>query len=130
MLAKTITFGLGKIYGYNVKQKSLFPLDDEQRKRIYLEILKAFRDFASLCNFTTTLLYTGKILKTKLDDLGFNTGYKPILEKLNLDTHLNGNVLNQAFQIARTHFTGKHGKGLMGRGDRVLPTHKADVHIP
>lgn len=130
MLNKTITFGLGKIMGYDVRSKTLYPVDDEKRKRIYEEIRQGFRDFARLCNFTTNLLYTGKILKVNLAELGYNTGYKPILEKLNLDTHLNGMVLNQAFNLAKAHFTGDHGKGLMGRGDMVLPTHKADGTHP
>lgn len=131
MLSKTVTFGLGKIMGYDVRSKTLIPIEeDEKQKKIYQEILQSFRDFARLCNFTTNLLYTGKILKVNLDELGFNTGYKPILEKLNLDTHLNGMVLNQAFNLAKAHFTGEHGKSLMGRGDAVLPTHKSDGTHP
>lgn len=127
---KTMTFGLGKVRGYSQKTKSIFLLDEDKQKRVYEELLRSFRDFAALCNFTTTLLYTKKILGTPLEALGFNTGYRPILDKLNLNTHLSGMVLNQAFQLAKTHFTGEHGKGLMGKGDRVLPTHKADGTHP
>jgi len=130
MLSKTVTFGLGKVMGYDIRSKTLIPLEDEQRKKVYEEILQSFRDFARLCNFTTNLLYTSKILKVNLGDLGFNTGYVPILQKLDLETHLNGRVLNQAFNLAKAHFAGDHGKRLMGRGDTVLPTHKSDGTHP
>lgn len=80
MLSKTVTFGLGKIMGYDARTKSLIVLEDEKRKRIYEEIRQSFRDFARLCNFTTNLLYTRNILRVNLDELGFNTGYRPILE--------------------------------------------------
>jgi len=130
MQTKTITFGLGDIKGYDVKKKELLNLQDEDKQKIRQETLTAFRDFARLCNFTTALLYTGKILKVQLDQLGVNTGYKPILEKLNLTTHLSGMVLNQAFGLAKTHFTGEHGKRLMGKGETSLPTHRADGTHP
>jgi IS605 OrfB family transposase len=130
MLNKTLTFGLGEIKGFNKKKKTLTSLDNATRKTIYTEILKGFRDFARLCNFTTSLWYSSKILKAPLEDLGYNTGYKPVLAKLKLDTHLNGRILNQAFGLAKAHFAGDHGKRLMGKGETVLPTHRSDGSHP
>ncbi len=130
MLTKTITFGLGEIRGYDVKSKSIFSLNDETRKRIYTEIMIGFRDFARLCNYTTAMLYSSKILNAPLQELGYNTGYKPILEKMDLQTHLNGMVLNQAWGMAKAHFAGDHGKRLMGKGETVLPTHRSDGTHP
>jgi transposase len=130
MQTKTLTFGLGELKGYDVRKKALIEVADETRKKIYQEIFSAFRDFARLCNYTTAMLYTGKILKVTLDQLDLNTGYKLILEKMNLDTHLNGMVLNQAFGLAKAHFAGDHGKRLMARGETVLPTHRSDGTHP
>ena len=130
MLHKTLTFGLGKMMGYDARSRILFELDESIRKRIYEEILRGFRDFARLCNYMTNLLYIGKILKIDLETIGFNTGYKPILEKLKLKTPLSGKILCQSFQIAKSHFNGENGKRLMGKGDMVLPTHRLDGTHP
>ena len=130
MQIKTLTFGLGKIKGYDVKKKTLIDLEGDVRKRIYQEISTFFRDFAHLCNFTTALLYTGKILKVTLDQLDVNTGYKLVMEKMNLNSHLSGMVLNQAFGLAKAHFAGDHGESLMFKGETSLPTHRSDGTHP
>jgi hypothetical protein len=130
MVTKTLTFGLGVMSGFNKRAGQMVTLDDDQRKKAYTSIRQGFYDFARLCNYTTSLLYTSKILKTDLEQLGFNTGYKPIEEKLDLETPLNGMVKNQAWGLAKAHFTGEHGKKLMGSGESVLPTHRADGTHP
>lgn len=130
MATKTLTFGLGVMCGFNKRAGKMVILDDDQRKKVYTTIRQGFYDFARRCNYTTALLYTSKILKTDLEQLGFNTGYKPIEEKLDLDTPLNSQVKNQAWGLAKAHFTGEHGKKLMGSGQSVLPTHKADGSHP
>jgi IS605 OrfB family transposase len=130
-ITKTLTFGLGRLFGYDKKKKTPFEFEDEKRKQIYQkEIPQGFRDFARLCNATVSLLYCTRILKNKLEDLGFNTGYKPILEKLQIDTHLSGMILCQAFQVTQAHFAGEHGRSLMREGSSVLPTHKSDGTHP
>jgi len=130
MQTKTLTFGLGELKGYDVKKKTLIDLEDDVRKRIYQEIFVSFRDFAHLCNFTTALLYAGKILKVTLDQLDVNTGYKLIMEKMNLNSHLSGMVLGQAFGLAKAHFAGDHGKRLMFKGETSLPSHRSDGTHP
>ncbi len=130
MVTKTLTFGLGIMSGFDKRKGQLIELDDEQRKKAYTNIHQGFYDFARLCNYTTSLLYTSKILKVDIDALGFNTGYKPIEEKLDLQTALNGMVKNQAWGLAKSHFTGDHGKKLLGLGESVLPTHKSNGTHP
>jgi IS605 OrfB family transposase len=130
MATKTLTFGLGVMSGFDKRSGQLVELNDQQRKNAYKAILQSFFDFARLCNYTTSLLYTSKILKTDIKALGFNTGYKLIEEKLDLETPLNGEVKNQAWGLAKSHFTGEHGKKLMGSGQSVLPTHKSDGKHP
>ena len=88
MIAKTLTFGLGQLSGYDKKTKTLIPLEDDKRKLIYREIQQGFRDFAKLCNYQTSVFYSAKILNVELKDLGMNTGYVPFLEKMKLDTTL------------------------------------------
>lgn len=130
MINKTLTFGLGKVTGYDGKMGEFIPLDDVQRKRVYEEIRKGFGDFARLCNVFASLLYTGKVLHVDIKELGFNTGYKPIVDKLGMKTSLNGYVLNQAWGLVTAHFAGEHGKKLMAKGESVLPTHRADGTHP
>ena len=130
MITKTLTFGLGTMFGFNKKNNEIVEFTDEDRKKIYTNIRQGFYDFARLCNFTTTLLYSRKILKIDFKEYGYNTGYKPIEDKLGLDTPLNGLVKNQAWSLAKSHFSGKHGKSLMGKGESVLPTHKANGTHP
>lgn len=129
-IKKTLTFGLGNIKGYDRNTGVFVPLMDEQRQKVYREIRQGFKDFARLCNYTTALFYSSRILQAELRDLGYNTGYKPIVTKLMPNTHLNGMVLNQAFVLAQAHFAGEHGKSLMAKGESVLPTHKANGTHP
>lgn len=130
-LTKTLTFGLGKIKGYDVRTKKLLILEDATRETIYKKILPScFQEFARVCNFTTSLLYVSKILRVEIEKLGYNTGYTPILEQLNMNTRLNGKALNQAWGLAKAHFTGEHGKKLMRNGETSLPTHRADGTHP
>ncbi len=129
-LTKTITLGLGRISGFDRKTGDLFPLEEETRKRAYTSLLQCFRDFARLCNYTTSLFYSQRTLGVDLKSIGFSTGYTEILAKLNLDTPLAPRALNQAYVLASTHFAGEHGKGLMRKGDRVVPIHKADGTHP
>lgn len=62
--------------------------------------------------------------------MGYSTSYTQIINKMDLDTPLASRVLNQAHNLAKTHFTGEHGKSLMGKGDRVLSTHRSDGTHP
>jgi putative transposase len=130
MITKTLTFGLGTMLGFNKKNNELIELTDEHRKKIYVNIRQGFYDFARLCNFFTARLYSEKILKIDFKKHGYNTGYKQIEDKLGLDTPLNGLVKNQAWILSKSHFAGKHGKSLMGKGESVLPTHKANGSHP
>lgn len=130
MIIKTLTFGLGELKGYDLKNKKLIPLDGNKKKSIYTEIIKSFKDFARLCNYTIALFYINKILKKPLENLGYNKGYKPILENFEFESHLNGKVLSQAWGLANSHFSGEHGKRLMAKGETVLPTHRSDGTHP
>jgi len=130
MITKTLTFGLGVMLGFNKTENQFVELTDEQRRKVYENIRQGFYNFARLCNYTTSLLYTSNVMKVDLNSLGFNTGYKPIEEKLCLETSLNGLVKNQAWVLAKNHFSGKHGKSLMAKGESVLPTHKANGSHP
>jgi len=129
-LTKTLTFGLGNMYGYSKKTVELITLTDESRKKVYDSLFQCFRDFARLCNYTTSLYYSQRILRADLKKMGYSTSYTQILEKMELDTPLASRVLNQAHNLAKAHFTGEHGKSLMGRGDRVLSTHKSNGTHP
>lgn len=130
MVTKTLTFGLGVISGFD-KRKGLFvELSDEQRKKVYSAIRQGFYDFARLCNYTTSLLYTSRILKVDIKDLGFNLGYKLIEEKFDFKNTLCGDIKSQVWGLSKSHFTGEHGKSLMGSGQSVLPTHKSDGTHP
>lgn len=129
-LTKTLTFGLGTMFGFDKAKGGLITLDDESRKKTYETLRNCFYDFAKLCNYTTSLYYAQRILRSDLKQMGYSTGYSEILEKMNLDTPLSSQVLNQAYTLANAHFHGEHGKGLMGRGDRVLSTHKANGTHP
>lgn len=130
MLNKTLTFGLGKSFGVDQKTGEVITLLDEQRKKIYSQIRQGFHDFAKVCNYYSSLFYTTRILNVTLENIGFNKGYVPILEKLEIDTPLNGMILNQAYGLVNAHFTGEHGKKLMASGESVLPTHRADGTHP
>lgn len=130
MLNKTLTFGLGRICGVDNKTGEFYYLQDEQQKKIYGHIRQGFRDFAKVCNYYASLFYTTRILNVTLENIGFNKGYVPIIEKLGIDTPLNGKILNQAYGLVNAHFTGEHGKKLMGSGESVLPTHRADGTHP
>lgn len=130
MIIKTLTFGLGEIKGFNIKNKELFQLDDDKKKNIYTEIIKSFRDFARLCNYTTALLYTNKILKVPPERMGYNKGYKPIYKNFKFESHLSSKIRNQAWGIAKSHFSGEHGIDLMVKGETVLPTHRSDGTHP
>lgn len=130
MITKTLTFGLGTLFGFDKRNDQLIVLEEEQRKKTYTAILKGFGDFARLCNYTTSALYVSKILGVPLEGIGVNTGYKLIEEKFNIQSPLNGSVKNQAFGLAKSHFTGDNYKRLMRRGECVLPTHKADGTHP
>lgn len=126
MLTKTLTYGLGKVMGFD---ESPIELSEEQAKLVYTELLKGFQDFAKLCNYATSLFFISNTLELDLKELGFNKSYGPILEKLKLDTHLNGKVLNQSYGVTKVHFTGDHGKRLK-RGETSLPIHRADGTHP
>jgi|GEM_PF-3570456 len=129
-LTKTLTFGLGTIYGFDRKAGTLFTLEDDARKRAYTNLKQCFRDFARLCNYTTSLFYSQRTLGTDLKSMGFSTSYTEILDKLNLNTPLASRALNQAYVVVSAHFTGENRKGLMRKGERVLPIHKADGTHP
>jgi hypothetical protein len=121
-LVKTLTFGLGNMYGFDKRKVELFALNDDGRKKTYDNLRQCFRDFAKLCNYTTSLYYAHRILKVDLKEMGYSTSYTQIINKMDLDTPLASRVLNQAHNLAKNHFTGEHGKSLMGKGDRVLST--------
>jgi putative transposase len=128
MLNKTLTFGLGEAKAFD--EGKLTTLTETQRKLIYTEILKGFGTFARLCNLTASTLYAGRVLKEDIKSWGYSTGYRPFLDKLNLQTSLNGNILGQAYQCVMAHFSGDHGKSLFKTGTMSLPTHRTDGTHP
>jgi putative transposase len=130
MLTKTLTFGLGTIFGFTKKDGTLTPFSDEQRKTIYSAIPGLFRDFGRICNYTASLFYSSRVLKVDLEKFEMNKGYLKIVAKLGMKTPLNGLVLNQAYGVVNAHFAGEHGKKLMGSGESVLPTHRMDGTHP
>jgi len=128
-LTKNLTFGLGKIKGYDRRSHTVYAVDEDTGRTAYKALIQCFYDFAALCNYTTSLLYSSQILKADLKDWGFSTGYADILEKLQLSTPLSPRALSQAYVFASTHFRGKLGKDLRA-GNTVLPTHKANGTHP
>lgn len=124
-LVKTLTFGLGTMSGYDKQSGEFLVLDEDSRKKIYNNLSRCFYDFAKLCNYTTALYYSQRILHVPLKEMGYSKSYTQIIEKMNLNTPLASRVLNQAHNLAETHFSGDHGRSLM-KGERVLSTHRAD----
>lgn len=126
MLTKTLTFGLGKIHGFDEKP---YALQADIETKVYSELIIGFRDFARVCNFSSSLLYISKTLNIDLKTIELNKSYGPLLKKIQIDTHLNGKVLSQSYGATKVHFTGCHGERI-NRGEMALPTHRADGKHP
>lgn len=130
-LVKTITYGLGRVRSYNPKTSMLTELDETARKRVYEETQRGFRDFARICNVTTSTLYAMEVLHVKPKDWGLNKGYKWTLKHLDIEqTPLSGYIINQTHGLCQAHFTGEHRKSLLYKGESVLPVHRANGTHP
>lgn len=124
-LTKNLTFGLGKIKGYDRRSRTVYAVDEDTGRTAYKALIQCFYDFAALCNHTSSLLYASMVRKADLKDWGVSTGYADILDKFQLNTPLSPRALSQAYVFASTHFRGKLGKDLRA-GKTVLSVHRAN----
>jgi transposase len=131
-LNKTLTFGLGVPLGFEVRTEELLPLSDEERKTVYIALSNGSETFAMICNVLTAKEYSRRVLgvpKKQLEE--FSTSYIPIKNRLDRKTALSGAILSQTYVLgSNPHFQGEHGKDLLERGKRQLPTHRTDGTHP
>ena len=135
-LVKTLTFGLGKVMGYDVKKDEFVELSDEQRKNVYVGLRENSRIYGQVTNCLIAKEYCKRILEIPKEfGRTFKPNYFPIketLEKLKVKgiKYVSGQILMGTFNGMKTVFSGEHGKELLMKGTRQLSTCRIDGTHP
>jgi len=131
MLTKTLTFGVGNPCLYDVRKKEIVPIEDEQRRSVYVNLREGAKCFAAIVNQAVSRMFASAYLgvsKGAMKD--FTISYKPILDRMEFATNLSGSAMSQTFGVAKTHFSKEHGKNLLARGTKSLPSQRTDGTHP
>ncbi|OHB80333.1 MAG: hypothetical protein A2Z25_00375 [Planctomycetes bacterium RBG_16_55_9] len=136
-LAKTLTFGLGKPLGWDPRCKVFVEPTEDQRRAIYISLRSTSRLLAQIVNMLNAREYVRHIMKIPNDVVEeFKPNYTPIkreLKALGLEEvdDISGATLSQTWALGvKPDFAGEHGKRLLMKGDRQLPTHRIDGTHP
>jgi transposase len=137
LLTKTLTFGLGSPLGWDVRSKGFVAPTEDQRRAIYASLRATSRLFAQMVNMLNAREYVRHIMKIPEDVAekfkGKYTAVKQELKTLGLEKveDISGAVLSQTWALGvKPDFAGEHGKRLLMKGDRQLPTHRIDGTHP
>ena len=128
---KTMTFGIGKPQAYFRRAREIKPLEAEQGKLVYESLRNISKCFSQIVNQMIALKFSETVLGIPVKEFtDFKTNYKPIAERLGFYDIIGSGILNQANVLALAHFSGEHGKDLLARGIRQLPTQRTDGTSP
>lgn len=135
-LTKTLTFGLGKPFGWDVRVKAFVQPTEDQRKAVYVGLRALSRITGQAINILNAREYIRHIME--IPD-GVVQEFKPNnrivrreLEALGVQVEdISGASLSQTYALGvKPDFAGDHGKRLLMTGDRQLPTHRIDGTHP
>ncbi|MBN2314487.1 MAG: transposase [Sedimentisphaerales bacterium] len=136
-LNKTLTFGLGKPLGWDIRGKAFIDPTEDQRREIYISLRATSRISAQMVNMLNAREYVRRIMKIPEAFVNeFKGSYIPIkqeLKTLGLEEvdDISGATLSQTWALGvKPDFAGEHGKRLLMKGDRQLPTHRIDGTHP
>ncbi|MEQ8821173.1 MAG: transposase [Sumerlaeia bacterium] len=130
LLSKTLTFGVGFPYAFNVRKGTIEPLQDDVRKAVYEHMRRASCAVAQACNIETAKRYVQVTLGIDKSQEEIKPS-NPALRKRVADCDwIAGGTLSQSYKLTDPHFAGDHGKELITVGSRQLPTHRTDGSHP
>lgn len=136
-LTKTLTFGLGKPLGWDLRVKSFVQPTENQRRAVYTSLRATSRILAQMVNMLNAREYVRRIMKIpEVVAREFRPNYTPIkqeLKALGLEEveDISGATLSQTWALGvKPDFAGEHGKRMLMKGDRQLPTHRIDGTHP
>lgn len=135
-LIKTLSFGLGVMRLYDVRQKTLVVMEDgdTRRKLVYEYLRKASKVIAQTCNVQIAKEYVARALGVDKGDrkgLNLTSSLPKEREQIEeLENFVGSNCLSQADRLGRKPaFSGEHGKRIR-LGQSALPTHRTDGTHP
>jgi len=136
-VTKTLTVGLGKPLGWDVRKKALVDCTKEQRVAIYVALRATSRILAQMINILNAREYARRVMHIPDEVVdNFKPRYTTIkweMEALGIEgpEDISGSTLSQTWALGmKPDFAGDHGKRLLVTGDRQLPTHRTDGTHP